>query len=161
LRPSRRGHFQGYCNESSKVDNKVKLINLSSRHFVESGIKVVNCSGDADSEIVQVAIQLAKNNASPILVVAEDTYCIVMLCVCQGLPRRGLNVFIARASTPRGKRVRQSRYPEPLPNSSSLLTAVARQRVSQCSRSCAIFPHCGHVGSETPSIRFRYALRPT
>ena len=60
-------------------DNKVAFINFLSVYFRDSGINVINCTSDADTEIASTALKLAQQNYGPILVVADDTDIAVLL----------------------------------------------------------------------------------
>eukprot|EP00794_Sanderia_malayensis_P019666 gene19666-21613_t len=63
----------------SNTKNKAALIGFLSHHMKEHGIFTINCPGDADSAIVETAIQAAKKNLGSVTVVADDTDIAVML----------------------------------------------------------------------------------
>lgn len=59
--------------------NKRQLITLISQHLLSDGQQVKNCSGDADTSIVETAITLATNAEDTVVVIADDTDVAVML----------------------------------------------------------------------------------
>ena len=59
--------------------NKKEFIKFLSDYLIEKGVEVINCAGDADSEIVRVALSSAKRNTGTTFVVADDTDIAVML----------------------------------------------------------------------------------
>ena len=63
----------------SNTENKVGLIKFLSLHLQEEGISIINCPGDADSTIVETALEIAQKNLGPVTVVADDTDIVVML----------------------------------------------------------------------------------
>jgi len=63
----------------ANVCNKKALINLLKGCFARTDIKVSQAVGDADTEIVSVALRLASAATDPVAVVAEDTDIIVLL----------------------------------------------------------------------------------
>lgn len=63
----------------SNTANKSSFIDFLSGNLLESGIHVINCPGDADSTIVQVALDVANQKTDSVLLVADDTDIAVML----------------------------------------------------------------------------------
>lgn len=63
----------------SNIANKASFIHFLSDYLLGSGIRVVNCRGDADATIVQTALEIARDSVQPVLVVADDTDIAVML----------------------------------------------------------------------------------
>ena len=63
----------------SNEHNKAQFIDLTSESLRKDGQHVTNCDGDADTEIVETAINLSASTRNPIVVVADDTDIIVML----------------------------------------------------------------------------------
>ena len=64
----------------SNTENKAAFIKFLSIFLKDTGIKIVNCPGDADAVIVKTALALArKNKVRPIIVAADDTDIAVML----------------------------------------------------------------------------------
>ena len=60
-------------------ENKVAFIKYLSLHLTNAGVHVINCFGDADCTIVKTAMETARKNEGPVLVVADDTDIVVML----------------------------------------------------------------------------------
>ena len=63
----------------SLIENKINFINFLSTHFFRMGVKVVNCSADADNKIASIALNCAKQKSGRTLVVADDTDIAVLL----------------------------------------------------------------------------------
>ena len=63
----------------SNTVNKADLIELLSLNLKEAGFSIVNCTGDADSTIVETALADAQKNLGSVTVVADDTDIAVML----------------------------------------------------------------------------------
>jgi hypothetical protein len=63
----------------SLEDNKKEFVKFLSNYLGEKGVELVNCKGDADSEIVRVALSIARQNVGTTAVVADDTDIAVML----------------------------------------------------------------------------------
>ncbi len=59
--------------------NKKEFVKFLSGYLLSRGVCVVNCPGDADSEIVRIAINAASQNVGTTAVVADDTDIAVML----------------------------------------------------------------------------------
>ena len=54
------------------MKNKEQFINILSHAFMEDGHNVINCEGDADTHIVDAALDFASGK-SPVTVVPDDT----------------------------------------------------------------------------------------
>ena len=63
----------------SLTKNKEEFVKFLSKYFVDQGVKVTNCSGDADSQIARAAIASATCSTGATAVVADDTDIAVML----------------------------------------------------------------------------------
>ena len=63
----------------SNEHNKAQLIDLISNSLKNDGQHVTNCNGDANTQIVETAINLSASTSTPIVVVADDIDIIVML----------------------------------------------------------------------------------
>ena len=61
------------------TENKVGLIKFISLHLKEEGISIISCPGDADSTIVETALETAQKNLGPVTVAVDDTDKVVML----------------------------------------------------------------------------------
>ena len=59
--------------------NKMAFIKLLKDCLEQTGVTATQAEGDADTEIVSVAVQLATDNTRPVVVVAEDTDVLVLL----------------------------------------------------------------------------------
>ena len=53
----------------SLEENKVELIKFLSRYMEQRGVRVVNCRGDANAEIVRVAIRSCQESSDAVAVV--------------------------------------------------------------------------------------------
>ena len=63
----------------SNTENKISLIKFLSFHLQEEGISIINCPRDANSTIVETALEIALKNLGSVSVVADDTDIVVML----------------------------------------------------------------------------------
>lgn len=63
----------------SLKENKIEFIKLLTGHLIGKGIDVINCSGDADCKIVEVALNCSKNENGTTLVISDDTDVAIML----------------------------------------------------------------------------------
>ena len=63
----------------SNNDSKVGLSKFLSLHLQEEGISIINSPGDANSTIVETALEIAQKNLGPVTVVSDDTDIVVML----------------------------------------------------------------------------------
>ena len=63
----------------ANVQNKTAFIKLLTGSLTSAGIHVVQAAGDADTEIVSVAVQLASNAGRSVAVVAQDTDILALL----------------------------------------------------------------------------------
>ena len=75
-------HNQISCSQKAFLKNsknKVKFIELLSRHLANDGHDIRNSKGDADALIISTAIQYTKKQDNEVVVVANDTDVLVLL----------------------------------------------------------------------------------
>ncbi len=129
----------------ANVENKTAFINLLMTVFQKAGIKVRQAPGDADTEIVSVALQLAREGSSTVAVLAEDID-ILALLLYHRQPTMQEILFFSEAKRGRGgkltggKQIRISALQKIL-SDDGCKTILSVHASGGCDTTSAIFGH--------------------